>query len=349
MSELTSLDFHRVNDDLAYVIAHEPLGRDRPGNGGLRFLPYATEAQMIADAYALNRRMCIKHRLHATGFSGAKIVARGEPTPANRMKLLEHLAGTLNLYDGRLYTGCDLNTSATDMKWLATRTPFVLAGLGVSVDTSRATGTGVFASARAVSSRGPLRYLIHGVGAVGGEVVDRLVAGGQHVLTVDHRIDRACRPGATVVDPDRSWWRTPHDVLILCSASGILTPDMVRELPAMAVVSGANAPFSHEEQCRALLREKGIRWVHDAVTSGGAVIVDSVERYAPSVWPSLSAEALYDLVFERVGGLSEAFLAYAETGLSDEDVLERLVNEAPTLPVGAQLERVQPAYERRAG
>ncbi len=334
MSELTSLDFHRVTPELSYVVVHEPLSKQRPGNGGLRFLPYATEAQMVADAYELNRRMSVKHRLHGTGFSGAKVVARGVPTQANKERLLTHLADTLNGYDGRLYTGCDLNTNEADMAFLASRTPFVLAGLGVSVDASRATGTGVFASAEAVSDRGPLRYLVHGVGAVGAEVVDRLVAAGHRVATVDRLMARACRAGATVIDPDGAWWREPFDVLVLCSASGLITPEMACELSGQALVSGANAPFSDEHSCKAILRQRGIRWIHDAVCSGGAVIVDSVERYAPYAWSVVDADSLYTLVYESVFELSHQFLSCGDDGLDDDEILAQLLARAPATPVG---------------
>ncbi|MEO1339109.1 MAG: glutamate dehydrogenase, partial [Myxococcota bacterium] len=167
MSELTSIDYHRVSDALSYVVAHEPMTRDRPGNGGLRLLPYTTDGAMIADAYELNKRMRIKHRLYNTGFSGAKIVARGAPTAETKVELLEHLATTLGGYDGRLYTGCDLNTTEEDMVQLGQRSPYVLAGLGVRVDASRATGVGVYASARVVAQGQSVRYLVHGVGAVG--------------------------------------------------------------------------------------------------------------------------------------------------------------------------------------
>ncbi|MEM7674742.1 MAG: glutamate dehydrogenase [Myxococcota bacterium] len=342
MSELTSIDYNRVNDELCYVVVHEPLTSDCPGNGGLRFLPYATDAAMVADAYELNRRMRIKHRLYNTGFAGAKIVARGTPTPDTKRELIEHLAATLERYSGKLYTGCDLNTTEEDMTQLGRRSPYVLAGLGVRVDASRATGVGVYASARVVASEESLRYLVHGVGAVGREVVDRLVSDGHQVLTVDRSRERALRGGATALDPDGPWWTTPHDVLVLCSASGLLTPQMAEELPGRAVVSGANAPFSDEGRVKSILRARGLLWIHDAVSSAGAVIVDSIEHYAPHLWPSLPADALYDFVESQVSTTSQAFLAQREAGADDSANLQRLIQNTSSLPIGRLFEDLMP-------
>jgi leucine dehydrogenase len=283
-----------------------------PANGGLRLLPYRSDSCCLADGRRLAALMTDKHELYGTGFSGGKVVARARDPLAVKDELLHATGLLLESLGGTMVTGCDLNTSPADMARLARFTPHVLAAVGSRIEASACTAHGTVGALEAVRSH-PGSALVHGCGAVGSVVARELINRGWRVHTVDLDPARAAIPGAVPLDPASPWWRQPVDVLLPCSTSGLITPAIARNLQAAALVPAANAP------CRGIapveiLQRRGLTLLPDPLVNAGAVIADSIERYAPEAWASADPEQVYAFVAATIQARSRQFLEHQRRG-----------------------------------
>jgi leucine dehydrogenase len=309
---MTARLVERVRTDAGVVVF---VVRDRdlaagPANGGLRLLDYASEHRALGDGLRLTARMTLKHALYRTGFAGAKLTASADPATVDRAALLRSVGELLNRQAGRLYTGCDMNTTNADMRVLTGFSPYVLAAVNSTVDASLATAHGVVAAVReavagAVDGRS---FLVHGVGKTGSAVAAELAADGGRVTTYER--DPSCRPapGCTALPADAAWWDHPAEVLVLCSASGVVGEPEAGRLRSRIIVSGANCPFTSRAVQRQLA-ERGVLCVPDVLANAGAVICDSVEHYQPAAFRSCTPDSLYRFVAASVAERTAALLA----------------------------------------
>lgn len=326
----------RLGSDISLHVAMEDEPRFLPGNGGTRWLQYDSEANAVADAYALCEHMRFKHRLYQTGFRGAKVVVRGPVDSGHRPVVRQGLAGLLQDLDGELYTGCDLNTGPEDMEWVRQRSRFVLAALDSPVDASTATGLGVVASFRGAMAAPQLRFdvnqaLVHGVGATGSAVADALVAAGLQVYTVDAVPGRASRPGCIDISDDPRWFERPMDVFFPCSSSRLVHAFMAERLRCRLVVSAANDPLT--EGAERVLDRRGIRWIPDPVSNAGAVIVDSIEQYGGREWQAARSDEVYRFVSDQIEARTQELVTGTEAGQLKERV-ELFADRSREEPVG---------------
>ena len=132
-----------ISDELSVFIVAENKPGDHPANGGLRLLNYETDMECLQDGFRLANLMKSKHDLYSTGFSGGKVVARSSDISSVKEKLISVTSELLENLDGRMITGCDLNTDVNDMEKLYKLTPHVLAAVNSNVDASTATAMGV--------------------------------------------------------------------------------------------------------------------------------------------------------------------------------------------------------------
>ncbi len=283
-----------------------------PANGGLRLLDYDSEHRALGDGLRLARRMTLKHALYRTGFSGAKLIASADPATVDRGALLHAVGEVLDRQAGRLYTGCDMNTTDEDMRLLAAFSPYVLAAVRTAVDASLATAHGVVAAVRQTAP-GPIAgttFLVHGVGKTGAAVAAVLAADGGRVATYDHDPSARPVPDCTALPHPTAWWGRPVDVLVLCSASGVVDERVADRLRCRVVVSGANCPFTSRAVERGLAA-RGVLCVPDVVANAGAVICDSIEHHRPAEFRECSPDAVYRFVAETVADRTAALLALA--------------------------------------
>jgi leucine dehydrogenase len=295
-----------------------------PANGGLRLLPYRSDSSCLADGRRLAALMADKHELYGTGFSGGKVVARARDPLAVKDELLRATGLLLESLGGTMVTGCDLNTSPADMVRLARFTPHVLAAVGSRIEASTCTAHGTIGALEAVRSR-PGHALVHGCGAVGSVVVRELIARGWRVHTVDLDPARAAIPGALPLDPACPWWRQPVDVLLPCSTSGLITAAIARQLQAAALVPAANAPCRGAAPTQILLR-RGLTVLPDPLVNAGAVIADSIERYAPEAWAAADPEQVYAFVAATIHARSRQFLERQRRGEDSRTALMALTS-----------------------
>jgi leucine dehydrogenase len=305
-----------------------PAALGRPTNGGIRIQEYPDEATAIDEAYSLAKRMTHKQALYNTGFGGVKIVVCASPYGLDKRALMDAIAQVLQFLEGSVYTGCDLNTNDKDMRYLAQHSPYVLAGIGSEIDPSEATasgGCGTILGALGSDNIQHTRFLVHGIGQVGLAVAQRLKARGATILSYDIRPERANQPGFQNVSDCSLWWTLPFDVLVLCSASNIVTPAIAEQLSCQTVVGSANKPFSDTKVVASILKERGILWIPDIVSSAGAVISDSIEHYAPDLFRRARPEAVYAFISQLTYNKTTQLLAGHHDGTTMADMLTRLI------------------------
>lgn len=307
---------------LHVALAPGARGLPLPANGGLR-----VEAATFPGGgpRRLSRRlaeeMLLTHRLHHTGFTGAKLVVTGADTVDE--ELLAWIAAVLDLYAGTLYTGADTGVGASHMERLSRMTPYVLNAVGSGVVPQTATAFGVLGAVEAWA-RGPaagLRVLVHGAGRVGAVLAAQLAAAGASVLVHDRNAAAENVPGCR---PARDWSGAEVDVFLPCSVSDLIDTALAGRLRCGAVIGAANAVLADEEATLRVLAERGIDYLPTPLVNAGAVIADSIEYYAPEAFRDAEPAHVYAFVRSTVG-----------------KAVGRLLNEAAGAPPASTL-RLEP-------
>ena len=305
---------YRFTDQHTLTVAHETrASRELPGNGGTRWLQYGSTEQAEAEALVLAQCMTRKHALYDTGFCGTKLVIDGPVDLANRSVVHDAIADVLRRHDGALYTGCDLNTTSADMREVAARYNCVLDSLGnPAVDTSTSTGSGVFAAMMTTVEPGERPSVaVHGLGKVGGQVARLARNAGFEVSGFDVRREAVENVGATYVTEEQLFGGG-HDIVVLCSLSGVVTEELAQSLQARWIVASANSPFRTPEAQR-VVEERGIHYLPDYIANSGAVLCDALEWRDPDFYAGLDQATIDGYVMRTIqsralGVLAEAVL-----------------------------------------
>jgi leucine dehydrogenase len=307
------VDSYEISDDLSFSIAYDTLISKLPGNGGIRWMQYATLDQQETEAAVLAERMSEKHSLYNTGFTGAKIVVNGPVNDTNRAILFENLASVLNKHIGPIYTGCDINTTDEDMYALSEYTGFILSSLENSgVDTSVVTAYGVYASLKAAlegedfGAKTP-RIIVHGLGKVGNAISKLAIGDDYHVMGYDKDVEKCNIDGLEAIT-DEECFHYPCEILVLCSVSGVLTVQKAKAANMKLVISSANAPLS-SPSVEAIMEAREIRYIPDVISNAGAVICDSLEHYHPDIYKNLSQDMVNDYVSQLIHSKTLAIMS----------------------------------------
>jgi len=357
------------------------LSKNRPGNGGFRIWKYPTQKAAAAEAIGLAQGMEVKHLTYNTGYSGAKVVCNvgdNDVEKIDKKRLLDDLNDVLVSLNGKMYTGCDLNSTLDDMAYLSSRSPYILAAIGNDrVDPNHATAHGVVGAIMAMlrpdiaadcsgthavfnsdceigkDIGGVMkgrRMLVHGCGAVGSVVAQELAAMGAEVLTMDAVKARADVRGCTNITGtplEKQWWTLQLDALVPCSKSGLITSEMAKELRCTNIVGASNLPFESAEAQNITegpvpgVRQAGIKFLPEGVTSAGAVIVDSIEQFDQKGFTEANPNELYAFcrqhVFEKATEVLAVNAGRVADGLKSflEDIHKKYDEEETPTSIGA--------------
>ena len=321
------------------------IGLDRatlnqPSNGGLRVKTYQSDTLAWEDCRNLSLVMTHKHSLYNTGFSGGKIVVAIADCQACKKELLSFIGSMLNELNGLMYTGCDLNTSLEDMEYLRNHCPYILASLDSQVDPSIATAYGVVGSIQGIFGKNleGLVFLVHGSGKVGKATALALQKLGASIITYDIEPQRADLPNCQNISHHENWWDIPCDVLVPCSISGLITPEIADSLQCQYIVGSANVPLS-EPSVLDILQTKSITFIPESISSAGAVICDSIEFYSPLIFKQVDPRYIYAFVEGVIEQKVKLFLAeLTNSEKSYEQVISTLISAADKQPrVGCQM------------
>jgi len=287
--------------------------RPRPATGGLRVLPgRGGTADGLLGPRRLSSRLAaealLKHRIHRTGFWGAKLVVTGARGVDDTV--LRLVAAVLDGYGGSLYAGAGMGVSAADLAALAALSPYVLDAAGAGIGPHTATAHGVLGAIEAWTGGPPagLRALVHGTGKVGRAVARELVAAGATVLTYDSAPGAAALPGCR---PVRAWADTPVDVFVPCSVGDLIGPSLALNLRCGAVIGSASAVLADQAATAAVLDRRGVVHLPPPLVNAGAAIADSIQRYAPAALRAAAPADVYAFVRQTVRSSATAHLLRA--------------------------------------
>jgi leucine dehydrogenase len=304
--------------------------------GGLRFEPYRSADDAVADVKRLARAMTFKAAVAKLPLGGAKGVIAYDPDsppdPYHRQLALHDFAELVESFDGRYITAQDAGTSIDDIACVGQFTSHIAGHQrsdGGSGDPAPYTAHGVEVAIRA-SLRIPIkgrRVVIVGLGHVGSELARLLHAAGARLAVAD--IDRCKQDfartlGAEWLEPGEAMM-AEGDVLAPCALGGALDPRTVARLRVPVVAGAANNQLSSDASAD-LLRERGIVWAPDFVVNAGGLIAVSdelngfdrarVERRIEAIGDTLkdiyaraaasgsnTLTAAQELAVERSGGL----------------------------------------------
>jgi leucine dehydrogenase len=250
--------------------------------GGLRFEPYDTPDDAIADVKRLARAMTAKAAVSGLRLGGAKGVIAyppfSPPGPKLRELALHDFAELVGSFDGRYITAQDAGTSIEDILTVGRFTDHI-AGRPVSEggcgDPSPYTAHGIEVAIRTtlqtpIASR---HVVIVGLGHVGAQLAERLHEAGAQLTVAD--INEAKRKLAQRLDAE---WMAPQDaigaeadVLAPCALGGMLDLGTIARLRVPVVAGAANNQLASDLVADAL-RARGIVWAPDFVINAGGLI-----------------------------------------------------------------------------
>lgn len=249
-----------AKESLKIFVAFEKSSSLYPGNGGCRISTYSSNLNARTECEDLALNMGLKHRMYSTGFTGAKIVvATKDAQTMDYFNLMKKIANVLNSHNRLIFTGSDLNTSQKEMLLLAPLTKLrtnlksgnVLAGLYTRCDPNVSTGVGVASSVRECAKillreGQPVTILVLGTGKVGKVVASYLSREVDfQVLVYDIVPGRAAKAVPFATDISESDWTTvPHDILVPCAASHIISESIADKISSKVVCGASNLPFA---------------------------------------------------------------------------------------------------------
>lgn len=307
-----------------------------PALGGVRFRPYRSEDEALADVLALSKAMTYKAAVAGLDLGGGKAVILGDPAHVKTEALLRAYARHVEGLGGRYLTAEDVGTTQADMDLMRQETTYVTGtsqSLGGSGDPSVATALGVFQSMQALAThlwdspslRGR-RVVVSGVGKVGLALARHLADEEALVVASDPdeaALQRATRTlGLTSVPPERAH-TVECDLFSPCALGGVLTSERISEMHCEAVVGAANNQLA-DPRCVQLLADAGITYVPDYVANAGGIIniAEELVGYNRDV-----AEARVRTIFDT----TMKVLQEAKTeGATTTDVADRIAEQRLT-------------------
>jgi leucine dehydrogenase len=302
-----------------------------PALGGMRMLPYASEDEALFDVLRLARGMTYKSAVADTGLGGGKSVVIGDPKTKSRA-LFEAMGRFVDSMGGRYITAEDMNIGVADLEIVRTQTRWV-SGLsresGGSGNPSPYTAWGCLQGIRAVledvwgsDQIEGKRFLLQGVGAVGGRLAVLLKERRAHVIVCDINAERVkelqTQHGMEVV-PDEGHESVPCDVYAPCARGATLNDQTIPKLRCKAIAGCANNQLS-EPRHADVLKERGILYAPDYVINAGGIINVGMEL-VPGGYDEAKAMAKIDRIHDT---LARVFALARDSDLNTREAAEQL-------------------------
>ena len=303
-------------------------------SGGVRVAPDVSLEEVQALAHAMTYKYAFWNR-PSGGAKAGVILAEGLDAEA-RARAFAAVGRCLAplISAGLYYPWPDLNCGADDVR-------AIYAGAGVDSgpipDSSEQTALALFGAVRATARHLKLaphqcRIAVEGFGRVGSGLAREVAQWGGKIVAVSTAQGAVANPegldiavlcaarqeqGDAFVAEAGAWERldrdalfaVPCDLFLPCARVGALDGARAAQLPARAVVPGANAPYT--EEAEAALAGRGLLALPDFVTNSGGITGTRLLQLGAS------ADVMRHLLVDEFGAMVERGLARAaERGLS---------------------------------
>jgi leucine dehydrogenase len=284
-----------------------------PAFGGIRRWTYRDERDALIDCLRLSRAMTHKCALMDLRAGGAKMVLL-DADWIDRAGAYRYVGEVVDRLGGRFYTGPDVGTGPDELACVAEKTRFVTnpgpAGPG---ELGASTADGVFRGIEAALMQldgevdwAARRFVVQGLGEVGGRLAARLSGLGAKVLATDvdeERADLYAKDYDIEMLEPATELDVPCDVFVPCALGGILHDLSIERLRCRAVAGGANNVLAkplHGD----LLHDRGIMYVPDFVLNSGALIRGTIFHLEGRREP-------VDAIGQRIGSVVARVLDHA--------------------------------------
>lgn len=303
-----------------------------PALGGMRMLPYVSEDEALFDVLRLARGMTYKSAVAETGLGGGKSVVIGDPAKLKSKPFFHAMGRFIDSLEGRYITAEDMNIGIRDLELVRETTRWVT-GLsresGSSGNPSPYTARGCLHGMRAVleeihgspSFQGR-RFLMQGVGAVGGALAVLLKQAGAHVIISDineRRVQELRKEHGFEAVPDETHLGVECDIYAPCARGAGLNDDTIPKLRCKAVAGCANNQLLEVRHGESL-RDAGILYAPDYVINAGGIINVSVELL-PGGYDEEVALRRIDRIYDQ---LKLVFKIAREEDITTRDAAARL-------------------------
>lgn len=259
-----------------------------PALGGTRLWNYKTEEEALLDVIRLSRGMTYKAAVAGLNLGGGKTVLIGDPKKVKSEAYFRELGRFVQSLNGRYITAEDVNTSTSDMGFVAMETDHVVGLNGKSGNPSPFTSLGALCSIRAAlkekfgdSSITGKTFAVQGAGQTGYYLIKYLLGdndNGDRAKKIyfteinETYIDRMKKehPEVEFVKPE-DIYGLDVDVFSPCALGGVINDETIPQLKCSIVAGTSNNVLKAEEH-GAMLKEKGILYAPDFVANGGGLI-----------------------------------------------------------------------------
>lgn len=279
--------------------------RRGPSCGGVRLLPYPTEAEALTDVLRLSRGMSYKSALAGIGFGGGKSVIVLDPTKKTT-ELFQAFGEFIDTLKGRYIAAKDMNIESQDLAKMKTRSKHVLGIVGEpgsSGDPSPVTARGLFEAMRATTeeifkakSLSGLTVAFQGIGHVGYAAAQMVKEHGGKLIVADINpeiVKRAQKELGAETVALGSEYDVDCDIFSPCARGAVLNPETIPRLKCKAVVGAANNQLQNPED-GLRLHERGIFYAPDYLVNAGGIINIFVEFEGRGTYDAKKAFALTD-------------------------------------------------------
>lgn len=271
-----------------------------PALGGCRFWAYKSEEEALKDVLRLSRGMTYKAAMANLKLGGGKAIIIGDSQKDKTPEKMIAFGSFIERLNGIYITAEDVGTTTEDMAYIRQSTNHVVglaSNTGGSGDPSIFTAYGVYLGIKAslkhkfgLESVNGLRIAVQGLGHVGINLIDRLIAEGADIVATDIHPEAVHKAKAQfnikTVSPE-SILEAECDVLAPCALGGIFDDQTIEKLRCKIIAGAANNQLVYPHHGDAL-RQRGILYAPDYVINAGGLI--NVTHEGPHYDPK---EALY--------------------------------------------------------
>jgi len=296
-----------------------------PALGGTRLWNYANEEEAAEDALRLGRGMTYKAACAGLNLGGGKTVLIGDAKEIKGDKLrVEGYFRALGRYvqslNGRYITAEDVNTSTSDMIYVAEETDYVTGLPGKSGNPSPVTAWGAFAGLKATlkeafgtDSVTDRTFAVQGAGQTGYFLTKYLL--GYDFLTDTYAKEKAKKIYFTEINEEHiERMKREHpevefvapediygldvDVYCPCALGSTVNADTIPQFKCKAIAGTANNVLRDEAAGQAIT-DKGIIYAPDYVINAAGLINVYHEIHGYNCEKALSdSEKIYDRLLE---------------------------------------------------
>ncbi len=279
-----------------------------PALGGTRLWSYASDEDALLDALRLSRGMTYKAAISGLNLGGGKAVIIGDPSLKSEA-FWRRYGKFVNSLNGKYITAEDVNTSASDMRYVSMETDHVTGVphyMGGSGDPSPYTAYGVFCGMQAgakkvfgIESLEDKKVLVQGVGHVGQYLVGHLTEAGAHVYISDineAKLQQTQKKYSTVeVIPNDDIYTLDMDIYAPCALGATLNDKTIPLLKCKLVAGAANNQLAKEDIHDKMLIDQGITYIPDFMLNAGGLInvASEINGYNETIVKA-DVEKIYD-------------------------------------------------------